>query len=61
MSIWPAGTVCRATVRGVPEKFGMWECNGYFFTPLAAEPIVSLPAGQRSALAKLPNPVREEE
>lgn len=28
---------------------------------LAAEPIVSLPAGQRSALAKLPNPVREEE
>jgi len=33
---WPAGTVCRATVRGVPEKFGMWECNGYFFTPLPA-------------------------
>lgn len=29
--------------------------------PRIAEPIVSLPAGQRSALAKLPNPVREEE
>lgn len=45
MSIWPAGTVCRATVRGVPEKFGMWECNGYFFTPLPARGVKLHPAG----------------
>ena len=33
MSIWPAGTVCRATVRGVPGMIGMWHDDVHFVTP----------------------------